>query len=89
MMLCALLGGDYLKKTCVGCQSVYLPLPDEELIPLARFVYCLSSQQLPLSIVGGSPYLLRLLGDNRTDGREFMCVKRFNKNVFMQCFRQA
>ena len=81
--------GNYLKKVCVGYQSLDLPVPDAELVPLARVVSSVGSQQLPVSIVGGSPSLLRVLGDNRDDGREFLQVRRFNEDVFMQCFRQA
>ena len=66
--------GNYLKKICVRCQSVDLPVPDAELVPLARVVHCLSSQRLPFSVVGGSASLLRVSGDNRDDDREFMCV---------------
>ena len=78
-----------MKKICVGCQSVDLPVPDAELIHLARVVHCLSLQQFPLSIVGGSPSLFRVLGGNRSGSREFVCVQRFNEDVFMLCFRQA
>ena len=81
--------GDCLKKTCVGCQFLDLPVPDAKLVPLARVVCTLGNQQLPLSIVDGSPSLLLVLGDHRHDARQFMVVQRFNEEVFMQCFRQA
>ena len=45
---------NYLKNICVGCQSVEHPVPDVELVPLARVAHCLNSQRLPLSVVGGS-----------------------------------
>ena len=64
-------------------------MPDAELVPLARVVCSLSNRQLPLSIVRGSPSLLRVLGDHRDDGRQFKVVQRFTEGVFMQSFRQA
>ena len=73
----------------MGSQALDLPVPDAELVPLARVVCSLGNRQLPLSIVGGSPSLLRVLGDDRDDGRQFMVVQRFTEGVFMQCFRQA
>ena len=81
--------GDCLKKICVGSQTLDLPVPDAELVRLARVVCSLCNRQLPLSIVGGSPSLLRVLGDHRDDGRQFMVVQRFTERVFMHCFRQA
>ena len=82
--------GDYLKNISAGCQSVDLPVPDAELIHLAQVVHCLSLQQFPLSIVGGSPSLLRVLDiTGVTVGSLCVCVQRFNEDVFMLCFRQA
>ena len=74
--------GDFLKKVCVACQSLELPMPDAELVPVAR-IMC------GLSIAGGSPTLLRVLSDRREDGRRFMVVQRFTEEVLLQSFLQA
>ena len=81
--------GDFLKKVCVASQSLELPVPDAELVPLARIMCSLGTKQLPLSIVGGSPTLLRVLSDHRDDGRRFLVVQRFTEEVLLQSFRQA
>ena len=81
--------GDFLKKVYVACQSLELPMPDAELVPVARIMCSLGTKQLPLSIVGGSPTLLRVLSDRREDGRRFMVVQRFTEEVLLQSFRQA
>ena len=45
--------------------------------------------QLHLSIHGVSPSLLRVLSDNRVDGRHFVVYKVFTMNLFLQCYREA
>ena len=45
--------------------------------------------QLHLSIHGVSPSLLRVLSDNRVDGRQFVVYKVFTMNLFLQCYREA
>ena len=44
---------------------------------------------LPLFIHGGSPSLLRVLSDNRIDGRQFVVSKEFTVDLFLQCYREA
>ena len=80
--------GTRLKKICVGSQSLDQKLPDPELLPLAEVVTCFEGVQLPVAVFGGSPSLIRVLKDNRTDGRRFMVLQSFNEKVFLQCFRQ-
>ena len=38
--------GDFLKKVCVACQSLQLPMPDAELVPMARIMCSLGTKQL-------------------------------------------
>ena len=86
---CPLLGWASVKKICVGSQSLDRKVPDPELLPLAEVVTCFEGEQLPVSVVGGSSSLIRVLDDNRADGRRFMVLQSFNENVFPQCFRQS
>ena len=60
--------GTYLKKICVGSQSLDQKVPDPELVPSARIVTCFEGEQLPVSVLGASPSLIHVLDDNRTDG---------------------
>ena len=61
-----------LKKICVGDQSLDQKMPEPELLPLARVASCLEGQQLPVSVLGASPSLIRMLDANRTDDRRFL-----------------
>ena len=80
--------GTRLKKICVGSQSLDQKVPVPELLPLAEVVTCFEREQLPVSVVGGSPSLIRVVDDNRADGRRFMVLRSFNEDVFLQCFRR-
>ena len=64
-------------------------VPRAELSSLARVTDCVMTSQLPLSIHGGSPSLLRVLSDNRIDGRQFVVFKEFTVELFLQCYREA
>ena len=44
---------------------------------------------MPLSCQGCSPTLLRVLSDNRVDGREFLMYREFSVDVFLYCYRLA
>ena len=78
-----------LKKICVGDQALDQKMPDPELLPLARVANCLGGQQLPVSVLGASPSLIRVLDTNRTDDRRFLSWQSFGEEVFLQCFRQS
>ena len=88
-MLCPLLEDDYLKKVCVGRESLIQPVPNPELLPLARVVCSLETTRLPLSIVRGSPSLTRVLGDTRSVGRVFVVYQPFDSEMLIRCIRQA
>ena len=64
-------------------------MPRPELVPLARIVCSLESERLPLTLRGGSPSLLRVLEDSRTDDRRFIVYEQFGPERFLQCVRQA
>ena len=81
--------GTYLKKICVSSQTLDQKVPDAELVLLARVVTCFEGEQLPVSILGASPSLVRVLDDKRSDGRRFMMWQSFSEEVFLQCFRQS
>ena len=70
---------------CVHCQ----PVPKAELIPLARMMCCLPDQQLLLCVRDSSPSLLRLLCDNRSDGRQKIFLSEFEEYKFLQFVRHA
>ena len=78
-----------LKKICVGDQSLDLKMPEPELLPLALVASCLEGQQLPVSVLGASPSLIRMLDANRTDDRRFLSWHSFDEEVFLHCFRQS
>ena len=44
---------------------------------------------MPLSVIGASPSLLKVFGDNRTDGRRFVVHQGFTEELFLQCLRPA
>ena len=44
---------------------------------------------MPLSIRGGPQSFLRVLSDNRTEGRLFVYCRDVTSEVFLQCYRQA
>ena len=78
-----------LKKICVGGQSLDQKMPEPELLPLASVANCLEGRQLPVSVLGASPSLIRVLDTNRTDDRRFLSWQSFDEEVFLQCFRQS
>ena len=79
----------HLKKVCIGKEPLEEPVPNAELMPLSRIVYSLPPKQLPVSLSGGSPTLVRVLGNVRADGLRFVVYQSFSEQVFLQCFRQA
>ena len=79
----------HLMKICIGSESLDQAMPLPELVPLSRFVCSLGSTLLPIAILGGSPSLLRVLENDRTDGRRFIVYERFDEEVFLRCVQQA
>ena len=80
---------EHLKKICVVSEPVDQPMPSAELVPLYRVIHSLESKQMPLSVVGASPSFLKVIGDNRTDGRRFVVHQGFTEELFLQSLRQA
>ena len=64
-------------------------MPKSELVPLAQFVHSVQNARLPLCISGADPVLLRVIEDNRTDGKRFVMHQQFSEEVVLQCVRQA
>ena len=58
-----------LKPVCVGSKSLDQPVPGAELVPLSRVVCCTRDWQIPNTIRGCSPLLLRSPSEGRCDGR--------------------
>ena len=67
-----LLGKKHLKKVCIGSEPLDQPVPYAEITPFSRFVCCFESEKLPVSIVGVSPSLLRIVRDSRVDRKRFL-----------------
>ena len=73
----------------MGDQALDQKMPDPELLPLPRVANCLEGQRLPMSVLGASPSLIRVLNTNRTDDRRFLSWQSFGEEVFLQSFRQS
>ena len=78
-----------VKKICIGCESLDRAVPLPELLPLSKVVGSLSTSQLPISILGASPSLIRVLDDNRADGRRFVIYQTFDEETLLQRVLQA
>ena len=76
----------HLMKICIGCESLDQAMPFPELVPI---VDSLGSTLLPIEILGGSPSLLRVLEDDRSDARRFVVYEKFDEEVFLRCVQQA
>ena len=64
-------------------------MPKSELVPLAQFVHSLPNARLTMCIAGASPSLIRVIEDNRNDGKRFVVHLQFTEELFLQCVRQA
>ena len=64
-------------------------VPYAEQAGLSRVVGSLPSCQLPLSCHGGSPSLVRVLNDNRVDGRQVVVRRHFTENTFFQVYQES
>ena len=76
------------------CVSIHVEacgqrIPIAELAGLLRIVDSVASCQLPLSCQGGSPTLLRVVSENRVNGRQFMFCQTFSEEIFQRCYRDA
>ena len=78
-----------LLEVCAHAESAGQRVPDVELAALSRLVSVIPGSRLPLSIRRASPTLLRVLSDNRDDGRQFAFCREFSSDVFLRCFRQS
>ena len=67
-----------LLEVCVHAEPAGQRVPTVELAALSRLVSVIPGSRLPLSIRGGSPTLLRVLSDNRDDGRQFAFCREFS-----------
>ena len=64
-------------------------MPKPELVSLDHLVCSLPSKKLPMSLIAGSPSVVRVLGDSRSDGRLFVQYQALTIEVLMQRIRQA
>ena len=78
-----------VKKICVGCESLEQAVPTPELVPLARVVCSLNTSRMPKTILGVRSCLVRVLEDNRADGRRFVVYQGFDEEVLFRCVLQA
>ena len=78
-----------LLEVCVDVQTAGQRVPLAELSSLSCILGSVPGGQLPLSIEGASPSLLRVLSDAREDGHHFVLSRNFTEEVFLSCYRQA
>ena len=78
-----------LMSICVRVEAAGQRVPEAELAGLSRVIDSTTACQMPLSCQGCSPTLLRILSDNRVDGREFLMYREFSVDVFLYCYRLA
>ena len=67
--------GNSLLSLCVNVEKLGQRVPHAELSSLSRVVTSLPSGLMPLSIRGMSPSLLRVVSDERSDGRRFILAR--------------
>ena len=78
-----------LLEVCVDVQSAGQRVPLADLNSLACVLGSVPGGQLPLSVEGASPSLLRVLSDAPKDGHQFVLSRNFTEEVFLSCYRQA
>ena len=64
-------------------------MPVAEFTVVSRVITSVGSPQLPLAILGSDHIALRILSDNREDGRRFVFCREFTTEIFLRCYRQA
>ena len=72
----------------MGSESLEQAVPSPELIPLARVICSLDTSRMPMAVLGASPCLVRVLEDNRADGRRFVVFQGFDEEVLFRCILQ-
>ena len=80
---------DALFSVCIRVESAGQRVPAAKLAGLSRVMDRVPSCQLPLSCQGGSASLLRVLNDNRIDGRQFLYCRDFTDDDFLRGYCQA
>ena len=74
---------------CVNVEALGQLVPHTELSSLSRVVSILTSGLIPISIRGVSPSVLRVLSDERSDGRRFILAREFSAEMFLHCYSVA
>ena len=78
-----------LLGVCVRMEIAGQRVPCVDLASLSCNVGSLPTSQLPLSCQSGSPTLVRVLNDNREDGRQFIVFRNFTKVMFLLCCQKT
>ena len=76
-------------EVCVDVQTAGQRIPLAELNSLSCILGSVPGGQLPLSVEGASPSLLRVLSDARKDDHQFILSRNFTEEVFLGCYGQA
>ena len=76
-------------EVCIDVQSAGQRVPLAELNSLSCILGSVPGGQLPISVEGVSPSLLRVLSDVREDGCQFILSRNFTDETFLSCYRQA
>ena len=71
---------------CVHAEQTGQRVHAVEFSALSRLMTITPASRLSLSIRGGSPTLLRVISDNREDGRLFASCREFIHEVFLRYF---
>ena len=85
ILLCPYMGRQFLAVPVCKCGSPWSVSASCRVIvslSLSRVVSSLPSGSMPVSIRGGSPSLLRVMNDDRSDGRRFIVAREFLQRCF-------
>ena len=74
--------GNSLLEVCVNVETLGQRVPDAEFPSLSRVVCSLPESSLPIIVHGVGSFLLRVLSEERTDGRQFVLARGFSSEVF-------
>ena len=78
-----------LKKICVSVEPPTCQLIESELVPLSRVACAFETPQLPISVLGSSATLTRVVDDHRDDGKHFVVYQLLSDDDFLLMFRRA